>query len=270
MLLECGYLKILVRFSMLRTRVIPVLLLRNKGLVKTIQFDKSKYIGDPINAVKLFNDKEVDELVFLDIDASKEGRKPDFEYIQSIASECFMPLGYGGGISTMDDISRLFSLGVEKVIINSSALSNLDLIREASATYGNQSIVVSIDVQKNFFGKYQLFSHAKMKHRPIDLFQFVKDAQDAGAGEIIVNSVDKDGTMTGYDLKLIQRLSDNLSVPLVASGGAGSLDHFREAVAAGASAVAAGSLFIFHGPHKAVLINYPGYKEIKKIFQRQL
>ena len=253
---------------MLRARTIPILLLRNKGLVKTVQFGKTKYIGDPINAVKLFNDKEVDELVFLDIDASKEGKKPDFEYIQSIASECFMPLGYGGGITTMNDIAILFSIGVEKVILNSNVLINFNLIKEASSTYGNQSIVVSVDVQKNLFGKYQLFSHAKIKHRPIDLFQFVKDAQDAGAGEIIVNSVDKDGMMTGYDLKLIQRLSSSLSVPLVAAGGAGNLNHFREAVDAGASAVAAGSLFIYHGPHRAVLINYPGYKELKNIFSK--
>ena len=254
---------------MLHVRAIPILLLRNRGLVKTVQFGKSKYIGDPINAVKLFNDKEVDELVFLDIDASKEGRKPDFEFIQAIASECFMPLGYGGGITTMNDISTLFSLGVEKVIINSNVLTNLNLIKEASSIYGNQSIVVSVDVQKNLFGKYQMFSHAKIKHRHIDLFQFVKDAQDAGAGEIIVNSVDKDGMMSGYDLKLIQRLSSSLSVPLVAAGGAGNLNHFREAVDAGASAVAAGSLFIYHGPHRAVLINYPGYKELKNIFQNK-
>lgn len=252
---------------MLQTRVIPVLLLRNKGLVKSVQFDKTKYIGDPINAVKLFNDKEVDELVFLDIDASKQQRKPDFEYIKSIASECFMPLGYGGGISTMDDINKLFSLGVEKVIINSNALNNLELIKESSAVYGNQSIVVSVDVQKNLFGKYQLFSHSKIKHKQVDLFQYVKDAQQAGAGEIMVNSVDKDGMMTGYDLKLIQRLSSILTVPLVITGGAGNLHHLREAVDAGASAVAAGSLFIYHGPHKAVLINYPTSQELKNLFK---
>jgi len=252
---------------MLQTRVIPVLLLRNKGLVKSVQFDKTKYIGDPINAVKLFNDKEVDELVFLDIDASKQQRKPDFEYIKSIASECFMPLGYGGGITSMDDINKLFSLGVEKVIINSNALLNLDLIKESSSIYGNQSIVVSVDVQKNLFGKYQLFSHSKVKHKQVDLLQFVKDAQDAGAGEIMVNSVDKDGMMTGYDLKLIQRLSSILTVPLVITGGAGNLQHLREAVDAGASAVAAGSLFIYHGPHKAVLINYPTSQELKNLFK---
>ncbi len=251
---------------MLRTRVIPVLLLRNKGLVKTTQFDKSRYIGDPINAVKLFNDKEVDELIFLDIDASKQQLKPDFEYIKSIASECFMPLGYGGGITTMEDISLLFSIGVEKVIINSSALNNLHLIKEAANTFGNQSIVVAVDVNKNLFGKYQIFSHAKIKHKQTDLLEYVKKAQDAGAGEIFINSVENDGMMQGYDLKLIQRLSKELTVPMVISGGAGKLHHLKEAVEAGASAVAAGSLFIYHGPHKAVLINYPGYQELKNIF----
>ena len=254
---------------MLHARTIPILLLRNKGLVKTVQFGKSKYIGDPINAVKLFNDKEVDELVFLDIDASKEGRKPDFDYIQSIASECFMPLGYGGGISTLSDIAKLFSIGVEKVIINSNALTNLDLIKEASSIYGNQSIVVSVDVQKTLFGKHQVYSHSKIKHKQVDLFQFVRDAEIAGAGEIMVNAVDRDGMMTGYDLKLVQQISSVLTVPLVIAGGAGNLKHLREAIDAGASAVGAGSLFIYHGPHKAVLINYPTYKELKDIFQNR-
>jgi cyclase len=251
---------------MLRTRVIPVLLLRNKGLVKTIQFDKSKYIGDPINAVKLFNDKEVDELVFLDIDASKQNRKPDFDYIKSIASECFMPLGYGGGITTMDDINHLFSIGIEKVIVNTAALNNLEIIKEAARTYGNQSIVVSIDVNQNLFGKHQIFSHSKTKHNQKDLVDYVKKAQQAGAGEIIINSVDRDGMMLGYDIKLIQKVSNILTIPLVIAGGAGDLKHLKEAGEAGASAVAAGSLFIYHGPHKAVLINYPTNPELKKIF----
>lgn len=251
---------------MLRTRVIPVLLLRNKGLVKTIQFDKSKYIGDPINAVKLFNDKEVDELVFLDIDASKQNRRPDFEYLKSIASECFMPLGYGGGIQSMEDITTLFNIGIEKVIINTTSLQQLDLVKEAAAVYGNQSIVVAIDVQKNLFGKYQVYAHTKIKHKQTDLVAYVKAAAEAGAGELIINSVDKDGMMSGYDIKLIQKLAHEVTVPMVFVGGAGQLSHLREAVDAGASAVAAGSLFIYHGPHKAVLINYPTYQELKKLF----
>ena len=250
---------------MLRTRVIPVLLLRNKGLIKTIKFDQAKYIGDPINAVKLFNDKEVDELVFLDIDASKQNRKPDFDYIKSIASECFMPLGYGGGIQSIEDIATLFSIGVEKVILNTSALTNIDLIKEAAEIYGNQSIVISIDVTKNIFGKYQIFSHAKIKHKYNDIREYIHHIQHAGAGEIIVNSVDNDGMMKGYDIKLITMLNKEIKVPLVVAGGAGNLLHLKEAIDSGASAVAAGSLFIYHGPHRAVLINYPSYTELKKI-----
>jgi len=252
---------------MLSTRVIPVLLLRNKGLVKTVRFDKSKYIGDPINAVKLFNDKEVDELVFLDIDAGKENRKPDFELIKNIASECFMPLGYGGGITEFEDIARLFAIGVEKVIINTAALKDLQLISQASEVFGDQSIVVSVDVQKNLWGKHQIYAHAKTKHQRSDLIGYIREAQDAGAGEIIINSVDQDGMMQGYDLGLIQKVVAATRVPVVACGGAGTLADLRKAVDAGASGVAAGSLFIYHGPHKAVLINYPTQQQLKELFQ---
>ena len=252
---------------MLRTRVIPVLLLRNKGLVKTVRFDKSKYIGDPINAIKLFNDKEVDELVFLDIDAGKQQRKPDFELIKNIASECFMPLGYGGGITEYEDIAKLFAIGVEKVIINSVALKDMGLISQASEVFGDQSIVLSVDVQKSLWGKYQVYSHAKIKHQRTDLIGYIREAQEAGAGEIIINSVDQDGTMQGYDLGLIQKVVEATSVPVVACGGAGTLADLRKAVNVGASGVAAGSLFIYHGPHKAVLINYPSQQQLTALFQ---
>lgn len=250
---------------MLRTRVIPVLLLHNKGLVKTIKFDKSKYIGDPINAVKLFNDKEVDELVFLDIDASKENRGPNFELIKDIASECFMPLGYGGGISTIEDIKHLFAIGVEKAIINSAALNDLSLITEAARIFGDQSIVVSIDVTKNFFGKYQVYSHKKVANNRTNPIQFAQEAANAGAGELIINAVDRDGVMDGYDTKLIELITSATQVPVVACGGAGKLSDLKKAVESGASAAAAGSLFIYHGPHKAVLINYPTQIELQKI-----
>jgi imidazole glycerol-phosphate synthase subunit HisF len=252
---------------MLRTRVIPVLLLRDKGLVKTVKFDKAKYIGDPINAVKLFNDKEVDELVFLDIDASKENRKPNFELVKNIASECFMPLGYGGGISTIDDVKQLFSIGVEKVIINSNALYKLDLITEASRIFGDQSIVVSIDVTKSFLGKYQIYSHSKKKSDYSDPIVFAQVAEKAGAGEIMINAVEKDGTMSGYDYKLIEMICKSTKVPIVVCGGAGQLSDLKKAVDAGASGVGVGSLFIYHGPHKAVLINYPTQSELKKILE---
>jgi len=252
---------------MLSTRVIPVLLLRNKGLVKTTRFDKSKYIGDPINAVKLFNDKEVDELVFLDIDAGKQNRKPDFDLIKNIASECFMPLGYGGGITEYEDIAKLFAIGVEKVIINSAALQDLQLVSQASKVFGDQSIVVSVDVQKNLWGKHQIYSHAKIKHQRSDLIGYIQEAQNAGAGEIIINAVDQDGIMQGYDLVLIQEVAAATRVPVVACGGAGTLADLQKAVAVGASGVAAGSLFIYHGPHKAVLINYPTQQQLKELLQ---
>jgi cyclase len=250
---------------MLRNRVIPVLLLRNKGLVKTIQFGKGKYIGDPMNAIRIFNDKECDELVFLDIDASKENRAPDFDYIQSIASECFMPLGYGGGIKTIGDIEILFSIGIEKVIINSQALNNLELIKLASAKFGNQSIVVSVDVTKNLLGAYKIFSHSGIKHHYVSLSSYLSEVIKAGAGEIMLNNVDRDGMMTGYDLKLIQKISSEIPVPLSVCGGAGKLEDLKDGIKAGASAAAAGSLFIYHGPHRAVLINYPTQLELKKI-----
>lgn len=251
---------------MFRIRVIPILLLRNKGLVKTIKFSKSKYIGDPINAVKIFNAKEVDELVFLDIDASKEGRNPNFNLISDIAKECFMPFGYGGGIKNLDEIKTLFSIGVEKVILNSSALRNLSLVQEASSIYGSQSIVISIDVFRNVWGKYKVYSHAGIKHTRNDLFEYMKDAEMAGAGEIIINSVDNDGMMSGYDLNLIEKASSAVRVPIIACGGAASMFDFRKALDSGASAVAAGSLFVFHGPNKAVLINYPSQNQIKQLF----
>jgi cyclase len=252
---------------MLRTRVIPILLLRNKGLVKTIKFDKSKYIGDPINAVKLFNDKEVDELAFIDIDASKERRKPNFNLIKNIATECFMPLSYGGGISALDDIKILINSGVEKVIINTAALNNINLLSQAASIFGDQSIVLSLDIKKNFFGKYQIFSHAKVNFKYQDILSYAKDAVNSGAGEILINSVDRDGCMMGYDINLIKLMTDELKVPVIVCGGAGSLKDLKAGASAGASGVGAGSLFVYHGPHNAVLINYPNQKELKEIFE---
>jgi len=252
---------------MLQARVIPVLLLKGKGLVKTVKFEQPKYIGDPINAVKLFNDKETDELVFLDIEASKQGRGPDFELIKNIATECFMPLGYGGGIQDISDIEKLFSIGIEKVIINSTALKSLELLTQAAEIYGSQSIVLSVDVQKNIWGKHQIYSHSKTKHTHTDVVQYIQEAERAGVGEIVLNAVDRDGMMKGYDLAMLSKVVEATQIPVVICGGAGSLDDFRKAVDAGASGVAAGSLFVFHGPHKAVLINYPTQRQLKQLFQ---
>lgn len=249
---------------MLKSRVIPVLLLKNNGLVKTIAFNKSKYLGDPINAIKIFNDKQVDELIFLDIQASKEDRTPDFELVKKIASECFMPLAYGGGISRVEHILKLFSIGVEKIIINSAVLENQSLISEAAEIFGNQSIVVCIDVKKNFWGKNQIFCHVNNKTIDLDVLEHAISCQNAGAGEIMINSVDRDGIMKGFDLELIAKISSGISIPLIVCGGAGSIEDFKNAKDRGASGIAAGSFFVYHGPHKAVLISYPSPETLEE------
>lgn len=248
-----------------KTRVIPVLLLRGKGLVKTVRFKNPKYIGDPINSVRIFNEKEVDELVFLDITATPEGRGPDFEILQDIAGEAFMPMAYGGGITRLDEVQRVFALGFEKVIISSAAYTSQQLIRDAVSVYGSQSIVGCVDVRRTLLGRYELRSAAGNKKEAVDLRDHLRALEQLGVGEIIVNSIDRDGTMIGYDLKLVREVSAAVSVPVVACGGAAGIDDFVAAVGeAGASAVAAGSLFVFVGPHRAVLINYPDRGELSR------
>jgi len=243
---------------MLTIRVIPCLLLKGQGLVKTVKFKHPKYVGDPINAVKIFNDKEVDELIFLDIEATVEGRRPPIKLISEIASECFMPLSYGGGLNDLDDIKAIFNLGVEKVIINSYAVENPHFINEASKLYGNQSIVVAIDVRKNSAGKYEIFTRGGGKKTGLDPVQHAMEMERLGAGEIFLNSIDRDGTMEGYDIDLIKKVTESVSIPVIACGGAGKISDFVDAVKkGGASAAAIGSLFVFHGKHRAVLINYP-------------
>jgi cyclase len=237
-------------------RIIPVILLSDSGMVKTTKFNTPIYVGDPINAVRIFNAKEVDEIVILDIDATRFNREPNFELIEKIASEAFMPLGYGGGVKTTQQMERLYKIGIEKIIINTAIHDNRLLLHEASQIFGSQSVVASIDVKKDIFGRYHVYSRCGMKREEIDLKSFISFLQEQGAGEIILNSIDKDGTMTGYDLKLISNVSNQLKVPLVALGGAGNLKHFDDALKAGASSVAAGSMFVFHGRHKAVLISY--------------
>jgi len=246
-------------------RVIPVLLLKNSGLVKTVQFKNPVYVGDPINAVKIFNDKEVDELIFLDITAGITKKGPPLKLIADIAGECFMPLCYGGGIKNIEQIREILNLGVEKVSINTHAAKNSGFIREASEKFGSSTIVVSIDVKKNFFGKYEVFSDSgKTKTDPV---KFAVEMNKCGAGELLLNSIDRDGTMNGYDLELLKKVSSEVDIPVVACGGAGNLQHFKSAIQlGGASAVAAGSMFVFHGPHKGVLISYPSQEELKKTF----
>jgi len=251
---------------MLRTRVIPCLLLKDNGLVKTIKFKNPSYVGDPINAVKIFNEKEVDELVFLDISASTLKKGPNFKLLSEISTECFMPLGYGGGITTLQEIEKLFNLGIEKVILNSSAFSNPTLLQQAIAIFGSQSLVVSMDVRKNWLTKkqtvYTLNGQYNTKHNPLE---YAKQMESVGVGELIVNSIDQDGTMDGYDYTLIKSIADAVKIPIVALGGAGSIEDLKKAKLAGASALSAGSLFVYQKPHRAVLITYPSKEEIETL-----
>ena len=257
---------------MLQIRVIPCLLLQGDGLVKTIQFKDPKYVGDPINAVRIFNKKEVDELIFLDIDASRKkgifGPKatgPRMDLIAKLSDECFMPLSYGGGIKTVEQVRDILGTGVEKVSINTQAFDDPAFIRKAAAIFGSQSIVVAIDVRRNHDGKYEVYTNGGAKPRGIDPVSHARHMEQIGAGEIFINSIDRDGTMEGYDLALIKAVSDSVTIPVIACGGAGKIDDFAPAVKAGASAVAAGSFFVFHGKRRAVLINYPARAELGAI-----
>jgi imidazole glycerol-phosphate synthase subunit HisF len=250
---------------MIRARVIPTLLLQNSGLVKTKKFKSPVYIGDPINAVKLFNDKEVDELILLDINASVDNKPPPFRHLEEIVSESFMPLGYGGGIKTLKDIEKLFRIGIEKISLNTQAILNPSIVKEASEEFGRQSIVVSIDVKKNLFGNYHCYISNGKKNTIINPINFAKQMEDFGAGELYLTSFDREGTMKGYNLELIRSVAQAVSIPLIANGGAGTLDHFVEAIEEGkASAVTAGSMFVFHGSLRGILINYPSQEELKE------
>ena len=242
---------------MRRVRVIPVLTVDNQKLVKTVKFKNPNYIGDPINAVKIFNEKEVDEIVLLDITATKENRPPNFELIEEICSEAFMPFAYGGGIKNIKQIENLFKLGIEKVVLNSSIENNFELITQASKIYGSQSIVASVDIKKNIFGKYNIFKNSGSKKIKYSLTEYLKKIEHFGAGEIFINSIDRDGTYLDYDLELLQILSKEMSIPIVICGGANNTKSFLNAIQKGASAVAAGSFFIYTGNTKGILINYP-------------
>lgn len=251
---------------MANVRVIPVLLLKNTGLVKTVKFKNSKYVGDPINAVRIFNEKEVDELVFLDIEAGIKNIEPNYKIIKDIASECFMPLSYGGGITNITQVKKLFSLGIEKVVLNTAAIINPNLINEIADIYGSQSVVVSIDVKKSFLGKFQVMYSSGTKVESKSVRELITEIQERGAGEVIVHAIDRDGTQNGFDLDLIRIAAEVTRVPLVALGGASNLYDLKKALDAGATAVAAGSFFIFHGRHRAVLISYPSIEELNKLF----
>jgi cyclase len=241
-------------------RIIPCLLIRGNKLVKTTKFKDDVYIGDPVNAARIFSDKEVDEIIILDIEATKEKRAPNYELMAEIAGECFMPLTYGGGITNVDQVRRLIRSGIEKVVINSYAYLSTQLIAEAVGIFGSQAVVGGIDVKKKILGSYQLMSTSATIAIDISLEEHVINLVEAGVGELFINSIDRDGQMLGYDLELIKRVVKSVNIPVIACGGAGKLDHLKEALNYGLSAVAAGSMFVYHGKHKAVLINYPQNK----------
>ncbi len=256
---------------MLYPRIIPVLLVRNKGLVKTVRFRDEKYVGDPINAVRIFNEKEVDEIMVLDIDASNEKRGPDYKMIEHLALECRMPFCYGGGVKTKEQALKILSLGVEKIAFGSSALENPTLLGEVAEQVGNQSVVVVLDVKvkKTLLGKkYECLIYNGEKNTGISPIEFAAKAEKYGVGELVINSIDNDGVMKGYDLKLIHEVKNHCSIPLTAVGGAGFLEHIKTLIKnEGIIGAAAGSLFVFKGKYRAVLINYPSRDEKEQLFK---
>ena len=249
-------------------RVIPVLLFQGGGLYKTTRFKDPVYVGDPINAVKIFNEKEVDELVFVDITATSEKRRPDFARISEIAGECFMPLCYGGGVRSMDDAKQVIACGVEKVAINSYAVENPEFVREAASELASSTIVVSIDVKRDILGKYHVYTHGGKKKAGLHPVEFAILMEKMGAGEILLTSIDRDGTQKGYDVELIKSVADAVSIPVIACGGAREASDFAQALDSHASAVAAGSMFVFHGRHRAVLISFPSQQELNRAFTK--
>jgi cyclase len=252
---------------MFRPRVIPVLLLKNLGLVKSIKFKNHRYIGDPINAVKIFNDKKADELVFLDINASQQNRLISLDFVHKVGDEANMPFAVGGGIKSIRDIRQILGNGAEKVILNTTSFENPEFIKEAADSFGSSTIVVCLDIKKNIFGKYQLVYKNAQKISKEDPAEFAQKLELFGVGEIIIQSLDRDGTYLGYDIEIIKIISKAVSIPVVALGGARDYNDFNIAVNNGyASAVAAGSLFVYHGPRRAVLISFPTKNELKKIF----
>lgn len=250
---------------MLRARFIPTLLLRGRGLYKTVKFKNETYVGDPINAVRIFNDKAVDELILLDIAATRQQTEPNLELIADIASEAFIPLCYGGGVNRLQHFEQLFRLGVEKVAVNTAATGKLDLVTEAAKVFGSQSVVVGIDARKSLFGRYERHVRSASVNTKVGVVEAARQAEAAGAGELLLYSADRDGTMQGYDIALVRSVADAVRVPVIACGGAGSMaDMARVIQEGGAASAAAGSLFVFQGKHRAVLITYPDEQAIEQ------
>lgn len=249
---------------MLKTRVIPALLLRDDALVKTVKFKKASYIGDPINTVRIFNELEVDELVFLDITATNDKRSPNLKILSEIANECFMPLGYGGGLGDFDTIKSIFTIGFEKVVLNTITHEQSAFVTRVAEHFGNQAVVASIDVKKSFWGKNEVYSHAGQKNTGKDPVQWALELQSLGAGEILLTSIDQEGTWSGFDLDLIKKVTDAVSVPVIAHGGAGTLQHIVDSVKrGGASAVALGSMVVYQQKEMGVLVNFPDKHQLE-------
>lgn len=254
---------------MLRPRIIPSLLIQDNGLVKTVNFKNPKYVGDPINAVKIFNEKEVDELAIFDIDATSKGLEPNYSLIERIANQSRMPLCYGGGVKTVEQAQKIFGLGIEKIALSSAVLQNPNLITQIAERVGAQSVVVVLDVKKKLLGGYEVYTHNGKKATGINPFKFIEEAQKLGAGEIIINSIDQDGVMKGYDVNLIDKCREKTSLPMTVLGGAGSLEDIKNVIDRHKIiGVAAGSLFVFKGKYKAVLINYPERAEKNNLFKK--
>tara|TARA_Y100000590_G_scaffold110516_1_gene126018 strand:+ start:171 stop:983 length:813 start_codon:yes stop_codon:yes gene_type:complete len=270
--MEKNYCIIFHNYKMLHPRIIPNLLIHNKGLVKTVNFKNPKYVGDPLNAVKIFNEKSVDELIITDIDASVNKKEPNFSLIEKLANQSRMPLCYGGGITNADQAKKIFSLGVEKIAISSSAIKNFKLISKIAESVGSQSVVVVLDVKKNFLGSnYEIYTHNGKRKTGINPVSFIDSIQSMGVGEIVINSIDRDGTMKGYDLKIIDQVRKITSLPLTVLGGAGSLDDIGDLIKKySIIGAGAGSIFVFKGKYKAVLINYPNDKEKMDLISKNM
>jgi cyclase len=251
---------------MLRTRVIPTLLLRNESLVKTVRFGKFTYVGDPCNTARIFNELEVDELAFLDITATIEGRPPNLKVLADIANECFMPLSYGGGVRSLDQAKAIYEIGFEKIVVNSAAITNPILITQIAQVYGSQAVIASIDVKNTIWGQQRVRGESGRRRTNLEPVEWAKEVESRGAGEILLTSMDREGTWTGFDLELVKRVSDSVSIPVIAHGGAGLVDDIRKAVEIGhASAVAVGSMVVFQKKGMGVLVNFPDQELLKAI-----
>jgi len=255
---------------MRRVRIIPVLLLKGGGLYKSVRFKNYRYVGDPINAVKIFNEKEVDEVIVLDIDATVQNRSPNIKQIKEITSEAFMPMAYGGGIASIEQVRSILSAGVEKVIFNYSAFYNPKLVEKTIQYFGSSTVVAAIDVKRDWLGKQKAYCLNGSKNTKRTPKEAAQEMQQLGVGEIFLNNIDRDGTFSGFDMDLISLVSNAVNIPLIACGGANSLVDFKNAIKSGASASAAGSYFVFQRPHNAVLITYPSQEELSSKVYSQL